>query len=106
MAKAQGKKANKGKKQIALLEPSLGVESKWVPTFHIDMPLEELEQLKLGQEVTITVKGCIKELRAQDYGPVDENGALGIEVYSKTLRKTSNAQAEGIRKLSSYDDED
>lgn len=95
-------KNKKSKKQIALIGASPDAID-YMPRMHVDLPLEEIEALKVGQEVVLTVKGCVKMIEAKDYGL--EDGCIGIEVYSKNLRKTSNLQAEGIKKLSD-DDED
>lgn len=106
MAKAQGK--NK-KKQIALLEPSSSkdvVASNYIPRMHVDFPIEDIVDMKLGQEVVITIKGCIKELRAKDYDFELEEGAVGVEVYEKKMRKTSNLQAEGIKDLADEEKDD
>lgn len=98
MAKALGKNS---KKQIALLEPS--VDANYMPRMHVDLPLDEIEALNVGQEVVLTVKGCIKMLEAKDYGL--EDGCVGIEVYEKKLRKTSNLQASGIKDLAEEADD-
>lgn len=100
MAQAQGKKS-KSRKQIALLEPA--VEAAHMPRMHVDLPLETIENFKVGQEVVLTVKGCVKMVEARDYGL--EDGCIGLEVYEKNLRKTSNLQVEGIKKLSDEEDE-
>lgn len=71
-------------------------------TMHMDITADDLTDLKVGNEVVITIKGCVKELGAHRYsGPT-----MSIEVESKNIRKTGNAQAEGIRKILGEDDDE
>lgn len=71
-------------------------------TIHMDITADDLTDLKIGNEVVITIKGCVKELGANKYsGP-----NLSLEVASKSIRKTGNAQMEGIRKILGDDDEE
>lgn len=90
------KKSKKGKEELALL-PYPEAVGEYIPTMHVDMPLEKVAELKIGQEVVLTVKGCVAMLEGKRYGM--EKGCIGIEVSEKTLRKTSNSQAAGIEKL-------
>ena len=93
----------KGKEEVALLPYPKDV-AEYTPTMHVDMPLETVSELKIGQEVVLTIKGCVAMLEGRHYGM--EKGCIGIQVSEKNLRKTSNSQAAGIEKLAGEDNED
>jgi len=86
---------NKGKK--GKLEASLfGIsDANFEERISIPFPLDEIQKLKIGQEVKITISGCVKLLEGDDF-----HSSVSLEVYDKSLRKTSNTQSEGIRDLS------
>lgn len=65
----------------------------------VPFPLEELTDLKLGQEIVITIKGCVNRLEGDKY-----YSCVSVEIEEQSWRKTSNSQAEGIKKLT--DDEE
>jgi len=68
---------------------------------NIPFPLNELMDLKLGQEVVISITGCVCKLEGSEY-----YSSVGLHVTDKKWRRTSNTQAEGIKKLSGEDDDD
>jgi hypothetical protein len=67
----------------------------------VPFDIEELADLKLGQEVVITLRGCISRLEGSPYYSV-----VGVKLSEKKMRKTGNSQEEGIKALSGdeYDD--
>lgn len=65
----------------------------------VPFPLEELTDLKLGQEIVITIKGTVNRLEGDKY-----YSCVSVEIDEQSWKKTSNSQAEGIKKLS--DDEE
>lgn len=69
-------------------------DSEYNERISIPFPLDEVSKLKIGQEVVITIRGCVKRLEGDDI-----YSAIGVDVYDKKFRKTSNQQAEGIRDL-------
>lgn len=67
----------------------------------VPFPLEELTDLKLGQEIVITIKGCVNRLEGDKY-----YSCVSVEIEEQSWRKTSNSQAEGIKKLTDESDGD
>jgi len=83
----------------------LGSGPEYKEKERISLPIEDVEHLKLGQEVVVTIRGCVSSLELTMYGaPDSEKACICIAVDTKTLRKTSNSQAEGIRKLTEAED--
>ena len=74
-------------------------EIEYEEEISVPFDIEDVADLKIGQEVTITLRGCIKRLEGTPYF-----SCIGIKLYEKKLRKTANSQAEGIRKLTGEDD--
>jgi hypothetical protein len=66
----------------------------------VPFDIEEVSSLKIGQEVVITIRGCIDRLEGSPFF-----SSIGVRVEEKKLRKTGNSQAEGIRALSGDDGE-
>jgi hypothetical protein len=66
----------------------------------IPFDLSDVEKLKIGQEIKVTISGCVTRLEGSDH-----YSCIGLEVYDKSFRRTSNQQAEGIRELASEDEE-
>lgn len=66
----------------------------------VPFPLEDVGKLKIGQEVSITIKGTINHLEGEKH-----YSCIGLMINEKHFRITGNSQAEGIRKLVD-DDED
>ena len=66
----------------------------------IPFDLSDVEKLKIGQEIKVTISGCVTRLEGSDH-----YSSIGLEVYDKSFRKTSNAQAEGIRELASEEED-
>jgi len=67
----------------------------------VPFDIEDLADLKLGQEVVITLRGCICRLEGSEYYSM-----VGVKLTEKKMRKTGNSQAEGISKLAGDDEED
>lgn len=95
--------AKKGKGKISDKAAMVGipVDSEYAERISVPFPLEELSDLKLGQEIIITLKGCVNRLEGDRY-----YSCVGLEGIEKSFRKTSNSQAEGIKKLAGEDDEE
>ncbi len=70
-------------------------EVEYEEEISVPFDIEDVADLKIGQEVTITLRGCINRLEGSPY-----LSFIGIALSEKKLRKTGNSQAEGIRKLS------
>lgn len=90
----------KRKEELALLNtPTPGaVDEGFASRMMVDFPLDVLADCKLGQEVTITIRGTISMLEGRPCGL--EKGCLGVKVKEKSLRKASSPQTEGLRELS------
>jgi hypothetical protein len=67
----------------------------------IPFDLEEVGKLKIGQEITVTIKGCVNRLEGDEY-----YSSIGLKIYEKSFRRTSNAQAEEYRNLIEDPEED
>lgn len=99
MASALGaKKGKKAKQEAALMNTVPAYDSERIS---IPFPLDEITELKIGQEIVITIKGTINRLEGEKF-----YSCIGLEVAEKSFRKTSNSQAEGIRKLTEDEDYD
>lgn len=61
----------------------------------VPFDIEEMADLKIGQDVVITIRGCINRLEGSPYF-----SAIGVKVKEKKLRKGGDTQEEGIRALS------
>lgn len=68
-------------------------------TMTVPFDIEQVADLKIGQEVVITLRGCISRLEGEPY-----YSCVGVRLEEKKLRRTGNSQAEGIAKLSGEDD--
>lgn len=77
------------------------VEAGYNERISVPFPLEELVDLKLGQEIVITIKGCVNRLEGDKY-----YSCVSVEIEEQSWRKTSNSQAEGIKKLADDDGEE
>lgn len=77
------------KKSVDAPAPEVSYEEEMSVPFKID----DLADLKLGQEVVVTLRGCICRLEGSPYF-----SNIGIKLDSKTLRKTGSQQ-EGLDKL-------
>jgi len=75
-------------------------EVEYEEEISVPFDIEDVADLKIGQEVTITLRGCINRLD----GSIPNFSCIGVKLYEKKLRKTGNSQAEGIAKLSGEDD--
>lgn len=64
----------------------------------VPFDIEQVSTLKIGQEVVITIRGCIDRLEGSEYF-----SCIGVKISEKKLRKTSNDQAAGIAALSGED---
>lgn len=98
MAKGEKEKSTKSKKLGAdLISPSAFSEESRIS---IPFPLEDVGELKIGQEISVTIKGCVTRLEGDKY-----YSCIGLEVYEKSFRRTGNSQAEGIKKLAGDDND-
>jgi len=94
MAKEKGK----AKKLTASL---IGIpDLEFGENITIPFSLDDVGKLKIGQEIKVTISGCVTRLEGDHH-----YSSIGLEVYDKSFRKTSNAQAEGIRELSDEGEE-
>lgn len=98
MAKGEKKTASKNKKLEADLVSPYGYPED--SRISIPFPLEDVGELKIGQEISVTIKGCVNRLEGDKY-----YSCIGLEVYEKSFRRTGNSQAEGIAKLSGDSDD-
>lgn len=82
------------------LSDSATNNSDYKERMNVDFPIEEVMDFKLGQEVVVTIRGCISRLEGMEYSiSPNLDGCIGIQVSSKTLKKTGNDQAAGIQKI-------
>lgn len=88
---AKGSKSNT-KSDAALV--GIAVDNTYDERISVPFPLEELVDLKLGQEIVITIRGVVNRLEGDKY-----YSCVGLEIEDKTWRKTANSQVEGIQKL-------
>jgi hypothetical protein len=93
--------SKKGKEEKASLKATLiGIgNDPYEERITIPFPLADIQALKIGQEIKVTISGCVKHLDGDDH-----YSSVGLEIYEKSFRKTSNTQAEGIRDLSEDED--
>jgi len=76
---------------IATIDSDNGDENQM-----FEVPVEEIGSFSVGNEVTITIKGCVGMAQIPPeagYGKPQ----IGVKVYSQDIRKTGNAQIEEIR---------
>lgn len=87
-------KGSKSTKSDAAAMVGIAVDSSYDERISVPFPLEELVDLKLGQEIIITIKGTINRLEGDKY-----YSCVALEIEDKSWRRTGNSQAEGIKKL-------
>lgn len=63
-----------------------------------DVTVEDVGKYSVGQEVEITITGCIGMIAIPPEAGMG-NPRIGVKVYTQEIRKTGNAQIEDIRKL-------
>lgn len=63
-----------------------------------DVSVEDIGKYNVGNEVTITIKGCVGMVSIPPEIGFGEP-KIGVKVYSQEIRKTGNAQIEEIRKF-------
>lgn len=95
MAKDTAKKEKKNKLQAELRGYPVPAYDSYAERISIPFPIEDIAEMKIGQEVVVTIRGCVNRLEGDHH-----YSCVGLEIEEKSFRKTSNSQAEGIRKLS------
>lgn len=63
-----------------------------------DVAVEDISSYSIGQEVEITVKGCVGMISIPPE-PGFGSPKIGIKIYSQDIKKTGNLQVDEIRKL-------
>lgn len=76
-------------------------------TITLDVTEQQVKQFKVGQKVTVTVKGTVGHLSVPRYdNPTPDNPpTMGIKVDSKTINGKSTQQ-QGIEDLATDNDEE
>jgi hypothetical protein len=62
----------------------MGCEAvEWTPTLHLDVKaLSELEDLKVGDKVTVLIQGKVKSIeQREEYDSTKVKGSLGLSDY-------------------------
>lgn len=95
MAKGSKSKIKSGAALVGIGDVAAPYEDR----ISVPFPLEELMNLKLGQEIVITITGCVNRLEGDKY-----YSCVSLEVSDKSWRRTGNSQAEGIKKLTDEGD--
>ena len=70
-----------------------------------DVSVEDIGKYSIGDEVEITIKGCIGMAALPPEVGIG-GPRIGVKVYSQEIRKTGNAQIEDIRKLVEGEDDE
>lgn len=75
------------------------------PIDHFDVPVSDIAKYNVGDEITVTIKGCIGMV-AIPPDPGIGNPKIGIKVYSQEIKKTGNLQVEELQKLVDGEDDE
>ena len=70
-----------------------------------DVSVEDVTKYSVGQEVEITIKGCIGMVSIPPE-PGFGNPKIGVKVTSQEIRKTGTIQQEELRKLVEGEDDE
>lgn len=87
---------------IAIIGPS---SEKGLGNETFDVEIEDVTKYSIGQEVEITIKGCVGMVSIPPEAGFGKP-KIGLKIYSQDIRKTGNLQIEEIRKLVEGEDDE
>lgn len=82
---------------MSIIGPSTSAEEMDTQTF--DVTVDDVVKYNVGDEVTITIKGCVGMVSIPRDSMFGGEPNIGVKIYSQDIRKTGNAQIEEIRKM-------